>query len=54
MLGNPMLWHPTRVYAGMGVVVVGGRGYYCLNFPFSIRLKILAKKYFCPPLDPPL
>ena len=47
------------------VVVVGGRGYYYLNFPFSIRLKILAKKYFCgnicpggggglePPLDPP-
>ena len=27
--------------------VVGGRGYYCLNFPFSFPLKILAKKYFC-------
>ena len=40
-----LLWCSIRVYVEIGVV--GGRGYYCLNFPFSIRLKILAKKYCC-------
>ena len=40
-------WCPIRVYAGMGVVVVGGRGVLLFKFSIFHSIENTCKKYFC-------